>query len=47
MSLFIPVSDADRLVWLTNFKSKIGGYASTFGLTQTEVTSVINDWAMY
>jgi hypothetical protein len=44
---FLPVSDGDRLAWLTNFKNKIGGYATTFGITAAEVTAVTNDHSMY
>ena len=44
---FLPVSDSDRLAWLTNFKIKLAIYASTFGLTPAEVSGVVADHAMY
>ena len=44
---FLPVSDSDRLAWLTNFKNKIGTYAASFGISQAEVASVAADHAMY
>lgn len=44
---YLPDSDADRVSWLLNFKTKLQGYAATFGLTAAEVTSVQNDYAYY
>lgn len=44
---YLPVSDADRVVWLNTFSSRIGQYATALGLTAGEVTSVQRDASMY
>ena len=44
---YIPGAEAVLLVWLLNFVTKIGGYASTLGLTPAEVTSVTNDYTYF
>jgi hypothetical protein len=44
---YLPVSDADRVVWLNTFSSRIGQYATSLGLTTAEVTSVQNDASMF
>lgn len=44
---YLPVSDADRVVWLNTFSSRIGQYASSLGLTAGEVTGVQNDASMF
>ena len=44
---YLPVSDADRVVWLNNFSSRIGQYASSLGLIASELVSVQRDAAMF
>jgi hypothetical protein len=44
---FLPQSDADRVVWLNNFSTKIGTYAASVGITAAEITSINNDKAFY
>lgn len=44
---YIPTSDSEKGVWLTNFTSKLGVYAATLGVTPTELSSVQNDQAMF
>lgn len=44
---YLPVSDADRVVWLNNFSNRIGQYAPSLGLVTADVTSVQHDAAMY
>jgi hypothetical protein len=40
---YLPKSLSQLIVWFANFATKIGGYASTFGLTPAEVTQVQAD----
>lgn len=42
-SNYLPSTDAEKVVWVNNFASKIGGYATTLGITTAEVTSVTSD----
>ena len=44
---YVPNGDADRVIWLGNFKSKLPIYAPTLGISAAEVTSVTNDYNMY
>ncbi len=44
---YIPSSDADKVIWFSNFSSKIGTYAAAVGVTAAEVTSVQKDYAMF
>ncbi len=44
---FIPASDNDKVIWLNNFSTKIGTYATSVGVTAAEVTAVQKDAAMY
>jgi hypothetical protein len=44
---YLPVSDADRVVWLNNFSSRLGQYATSLGLTTGEVTGVQHDASMF
>ena len=44
---YLPVSDADRVIWLNNFKVKIAVYAATLGFTAAEITAIVNDAAFY
>jgi hypothetical protein len=44
---YLPTSDADRVIWLNNFSTKIGTYATSIGITTAEVTSVHNDAAFF
>jgi hypothetical protein len=46
---YYPVRIADQIVWLTNFKNKIGGYVATLGLTAGQSTAIIADcnWLIY
>lgn len=37
---YLPSDDNGRLSWLTTFNSKIGGYASTFGISAAEVAAI-------
>ncbi|MEO5644236.1 MAG: hypothetical protein ABIQ40_13240 [Bacteroidia bacterium] len=46
-SSYIPVSDADRVVWLYNFGNRLSQYATALGLTPAEITSVQRDAAMF
>lgn len=40
---YLPNKLSDLIVWFANFATKIGGYASTFGLTPAEVAQVQTD----
>jgi hypothetical protein len=40
---FIPTADIDKMMWLNHFATKLPGYASSFGITATEVTSIQKD----
>ena len=44
---FIPDNDAGKADFLDNVALKIGGYAATLGLAPADVTSVVNDAAMF
>ena len=44
---YLPTSDAGLVIWMNNFKSKIGTYAPITGITPAEVTSVTNDAAFF
>lgn len=44
---YLPNSDADKLMWLHNFSSKIGTYAGSLGITEMEVESINKDRAFY
>lgn len=44
---YIPVADADRVVWLNTFSTRIGQYAVALGLLPTEVTSIQRDAQMF
>lgn len=44
---FIPSSDADKVVWLNNFTTKMGLYASSLGVTTAELTSLQKDNAFF
>jgi hypothetical protein len=44
---YVPATDAGSLLWINNFSSKIGLYATPLGIATTEVTSVHNDAAYY
>ena len=44
---YIPTSDSEKGVWLTNFTSKLSVYATTLGVTPSELSSVQNDQAMF
>ena len=35
---FIPPADPAKILWLTNLKTKIAGYATTLGITTGRVT---------
>lgn len=37
---YLPSGDGARLTWLENFKNKIGGYATLFGISPAEVTAI-------
>lgn len=44
---FIPSSDADKVVWLNNFTTKMGLYATQLGVTPAELTSLQKDNAFF
>ncbi|MES2515959.1 MAG: hypothetical protein V4580_17530 [Bacteroidota bacterium] len=44
---YLPASDVDRLMWLTNLNLKIPGYATVLGLSAADVTSLQNDTAAF
>lgn len=46
-STYLPVSDADRVIWLNHFASRIGQYESDLELTSNDVDSVQADADMY
>jgi hypothetical protein len=46
-SSYLPVSDADRVVWLNNFSIRLGQYAPSLGLATVDVTSIQHDAAMF
>jgi len=44
---YLPDSDTGKGAFLTNFDNKIGGYATTFGITPAELTSIHDDAVMF
>ncbi|MDX2302185.1 MAG: hypothetical protein NW226_05260 [Microscillaceae bacterium] len=44
---YIPKSDNEKNVWLSNFANSLATYASVLNITEAEVQSVKNDAAMY
>lgn len=38
---YFPTRYADQVIWLENFRNKIGGYAAALGLGQPEVDTLI------
>jgi hypothetical protein len=44
---YLPVSDADKLIWLQNFSLKIGTYANSVGITELEVESLNKEKEFY
>ena len=44
---YLPMSDADKGIWLNNFATKLSLHATILGVTPAEVTSVQKDNAMY
>ncbi len=42
---YLPDKDAEFVVWLNNFNTKIPGYAATFSLVAGDTTAVANDYA--
>src|SRR6202007_1206263 len=40
-------ADGDRVIWLNNFSTKIGTYATSVNISAAEVTAVHNDAAMF
>ncbi|MEK6614620.1 MAG: hypothetical protein AABZ32_00685 [Bacteroidota bacterium] len=44
---YIPPTDSAKVIWLNNFSAKIGGYASLFGISPEEITSVEQDAAAF
>lgn len=44
---YIPLADADRVVWLNNFSNRIGQYAVSLGLVPAEISSIENDAQMF
>ena len=43
----MPATDADRVVWLSNFSNRLGQYRVALGLTQAETNSVVADADMF
>ena len=43
---FIPNGDAEKVIWLGNFKSKLPNYAAVLGLTTADLNAVNNDYNM-
>jgi len=44
---YLPVGEADRVVWLNNFSTHLGQYATVLGLTTADISSVQHDAAMF
>ncbi|MDF2448771.1 MAG: hypothetical protein K0R26_1275 [Bacteroidota bacterium] len=44
---YIPTTDADKVIWLNNFTTKLAVHATTLGVTTAELSSVQKDNAMY
>lgn len=46
---YYPTRQADQLVWLENFRNKIGGYATALGLTSDQVDALVARcrWLVY
>lgn len=44
---YLPTREAERVTWLNNFNTKIGGYATTFGITAAEVLILKNMAVLY
>jgi len=44
---YLPTRETNRVIWLNNFASKIGGYAVMFGITPAELTLITKFAAMY
>ena len=44
---YLPSTDAEKVIWAGNFKTKLPTYASLLGITPAEVTNTANDYAMY
>ncbi len=38
---FIPSADPEKIIWLTNLKTKLGGYAATLGLSAARVAQIV------
>ena len=38
---YIPPADDAKIVWLTNLKTKIGGYAAALGITAARVAQIV------
>ena len=38
---YLPRKEAKRVTWLNNFSSKVGGYATLFGITPLEVKLIV------
>ncbi|MDF2447831.1 MAG: hypothetical protein K0R26_335 [Bacteroidota bacterium] len=46
-SNYLPTTDADKVIWLNNFTSKLAVHATILGVTTAELSSVQKDNAMY
>lgn len=46
-SRFLPLAEADRVVWLKNFSVKFPTYATTLNFTAADIAAVQNDTLMY
>jgi hypothetical protein len=44
---YIPNGDNDRLIWFSNYKTKINTYAKTLGISADEITAIQKDFEMY
>lgn len=44
---YLPSTDAGKAIWLQNFTTKVSMYASTLGVSTTEITNLQKDNAAY
>jgi hypothetical protein len=47
--VYYPTRVAEQIVWLENFRNKLGGYATPLGLTSDQITAAVADarWLLY
>jgi hypothetical protein len=44
---YLPNGDAERVIWLGNYKTKLPNYAAVLGITPAEISAVNNDYNMF